>query len=638
MFAKLGQLAPSAQVRVWLGALGLGLISYLVLADKPWTVLVPDDRPMKVSEFVTKYLWIAAAINLGFTAVLAATAGWWAAPFRGELSTFNVQRSTPRWFWPLVIFAMALTAWLGWPRLGLGVWHDEATRVNNTIAGQFKAKPDGTFVYRPVKWQQTFFSFELPNHLLQTVLSRVANETWRAVAKPKGLQFSEVAIRLPGYLAGLVGLAGLAVLGWRIGFPEAGVVAAFLLAVHPWYLRYVGEARAYIFVMALMPVLVLSFLNAVERGRWRWWAAFAAVEFCLIYLYAVSVWIVLVANVCVLAALLARWGVTRELAGQLGRWLVSGLLAAMALLQLMLPCVPQFVTYANESLGRKGADSQWIVSFLSHLLAGIPWSYTHSREPSPYLEMMPWFSLHPVAGGLIVGVFGVGLVAGGIRLLGRKLPVALVPVMLLLPGAFYYWESISRGRLFHEWYLIFILPGCALLVALGWTAVSRRAGISLGVGLGAVALFAVWTTPQRELLRSRSVQPNRESVLLTRPTLDPNDPRQPHILTATFFSPPGPYDPRIERFTTIPEMVGLMERADRENASLFINLGFLETVAMEHPAKYALVKSPALFTRVAFLPGLHPALSREVFAYVPGAVAGIDFSTLKDDPSRKSHD
>ncbi len=611
------------------GLVAVGLGVYLVVGPKPWDLRIPEGGEMKVRDYVTVYSWIAAAINFSLTLLLAATARWWLRP-----SSFIKNPSSnikyPAWFLPLTVLAMAVTAWLGWPRLGQSVWHDEGNRVKNTISGQFKPQSDGSYKFRPVNWQTALFAYELPNHILQTALSKVANDAWRVVARPSGLQFSEVAIRVPCFLAGIASVGLLALLGWRLGQPAAGVLAAFLVAVHPWHIRYATEARAYALVLALLPALLIFLLNAVETGKWRWWIAFAFAEFCLVYSYATSFWIVLVASLGVPVALWARSGRSGETGIQVLRWLVTGTVAGMLLLQLMLPCLPQLFAYASESRGVPGVDMHWLRNFFSHLLAGIPWSYTYATD-SRYLELMPWFGRNPAIGAAIWIVVALACLGGGVRLVRPGLPRLLAPVILLVPAGLLYAEATLHGRLMHEWYLIFLLPGAVLLFAIGIDGLTRRAGFTLALGAFCVAAFAAWTTPQRLSLRTVSLQPDRESVQLTRPTLDPNDGRQKHILTATFFSPPGPYDPRIKKFRTVAELRELMERADRDDAALYINLGFLETVRAEHPRKYALVQNAAVFDEVALLPGFYPALDRHVFRYRRGSAAGFDFSAAGDD-------
>src|SRR5258705_10403310 len=84
----------------------------------------------------------------------------------------------------------------------------------------------------------------------------------------------------------------------ELEFPSAGVVAGFLSALHLWHIRYASEARAYTFVLCLIPLVIYFFLRTLEKGLWRWWAAFGTAEFFLMYSYPTCVYVVVVLNPC----------------------------------------------------------------------------------------------------------------------------------------------------------------------------------------------------------------------------------------------------------------------------------------------------------------------------------------------------
>ena len=134
---------------------------------------------------------------------------------------------------------------------------------------------------------------------------------------------------------------------------------------------------------------------------------------------------------------------------------------------------------------------------------------------------------------------------------------------------------------------------------------------------------------------TRSIQPNRESVLLTRPTLDPKDPKQKDILTATFYGPPEPYDPNIISFRNAAELGDLVRKADAGGKTLYVNLGYLTTVEGEHQNKYELLRHSGLFEDLGILSGFEPTMqSRHVFRYIPGSAANFDFRAVPRDRGR----
>jgi hypothetical protein len=168
---------------------------------------------------------------------------------------------------------------------------------------------------------------------------------------------------------------------------------------------------------------------------------------------------------------------------------------------------------------------------------------------------------------------------------------------------------------------VFALPGLAGLAALGITAPFARvsSGAASAGGLTALALYLALqgnvTSPTREALRSRSLQPLRESAALTRPVRDPLDPRNAAILTAGFESPPVYYDPRVQRLGNADDLRALMAEADREQRTLFVNFGRLKLVRKRRPEALALVEREDLFEPVATLHGFEPKLTRFVYRY-----------------------
>ena len=629
---------PAGRARIVLLGLGAILLGCLVLMKAPWTVVVDPAKGWRIPQYVAVYLWAGLAIDLFLVLMLAGTAHWWARPAAPASLPSRVR--APKWFWPAVVIAMVVDGGLCWPRLGQSFWHDESYPIRNAIVGFYKKKSDGSLRLRPATWAETLFFYKKPNHTLYSAMARVANDSWRAIAKPKGLPFNESVIRVPAYLAGIASIGAMALLLEHLEFSSAGALAAFLTALHPWHIRYSSEARAYAFVLMLLPLVTYCLLRAIEEGRWRWWAAQAAGQFLLIYSYPACAYVLAVLNLCVPLALWWQHGSTPGAFTQWLRWLASSAFAAMLFIPLILPCVPQFLEYVKGTPGQGQLTFGWVANFLAHMLAGIPWAYRGHYEANS-IEMYPWFVAHPGLGVLIVFLALSFLAMGIRRMIAKGRVPALLPVIFLLPAALCYAETKVRGGFVYEWYLIFLLPGALALVALGMdelaalarTRVARVAAGALIVGI--VLAYAAWTAPQRAFLRRQAIQPNRESVALCRPNLDPDDPRQRNIITATFYGPPEPYDPHIVIFRSAQQLGDLVREADASNKALFINLGYLTTVEGEHPAKYEFLKTSGMFEEVALLAGFEPTMqSRHVFKYIPGSAAGFDFNSLPADRGR----
>jgi hypothetical protein len=206
-----------------------------------------------------------------------------------------------------------------------------------------------------------------------------------------------------------------------------------------------------------------------------------------------------------------------------------------------------------------------------------------------------------------------------------------VALLLLAPGPLTWYVGYLRGHHMHNWYLVFALPSFAALVALGATSAFRRArSPALSAALTVVLCGAYlaglvsWTAAPRTALRTRSVQPYKESVLLIRGTLDPFDPGQEQAITISFSDPPDYYDPRVRIVETAEGLLGWLERADREDRPLYLNRGRLHRAAKSHPELVALAEREDLFELVAFIPGFEPLMSRKISRYRPGSRALID--------------
>ena len=105
------------------------------------------------------------------------------------------------WFWPLVIVAMALTAFWGAQRISQSLWDDEDSSLHRAVLGQYRRDKSGELNLRETTWEIALWNYWKPaNHQLQTVLSKACLECWQAVARPVGLQFSETgsSLSLPG--------------------------------------------------------------------------------------------------------------------------------------------------------------------------------------------------------------------------------------------------------------------------------------------------------------------------------------------------------------------------------------------------------------------------------------------------------
>ena len=89
--------------------------------------------------------------------------------------------------------------------------------------------------------------------------------------------------------------------------PATGVVAAWLIAIHPWNIPVTRVKRGDTASSSLSSRFCLLFWRrAMMTGHWRWWSAYAFAQFSLFYCYPASAFILLVLNLVSLGLLRGR--------------------------------------------------------------------------------------------------------------------------------------------------------------------------------------------------------------------------------------------------------------------------------------------------------------------------------------------
>jgi hypothetical protein len=621
-------------VRYILFALMGGIFAALLVAPKPW------EQPHlgKLDDYVRIYSWWAGLINLVPLALLAFTSRWWTQSLPQHTCN-NRPTKFPRGFFLCVGGAMGACAILGFPRLGQSLWEDEEYSVRRCIAGGHRVQEDGTVVVKKLPWKVTLWNYSsTTNHVFQSILSRLSHSAWRTIARPTGLQLSEAATRLPSYLSGILLVGLVALLAARFGLAWEGALAAWLIAIHPWHLRFATEARGYGLVALLIPLGCLLALNALNMGKWGSWIALAITNFALLYTWPPTLFTVLILNLCIALSLFTekRFSPARNVL--ILRWLASGIFASIVFLQLFLPCIPGLFEYLS---GVRDFDGH--AFFLKNVgtlfLTGSLWTRS-GQSPTPYMEYLPHANAHPVflciAIVLAAGLFVLGLY----RLWIAEPRARWLVAVLILPGLLTYAYAVLREKMLMEWYVGFMLPGVALVVSVGafWAfaplrrfSAARWTGPLLAVAL--VGAFAWLSQPARHFLLTWGAERYRESVLATRPSLDPNAPENLNIITAATTQPPYVYDPRVRRAVTVEQYADLMREADERGVPLYVNNGFPTALKIDFPGVFALLEDRAVFEPVGYFTGIDVMLDRVVHRYRPDGLTRADLCKSAETPS-----
>jgi hypothetical protein len=633
-------------VRIVLALILLVLILFLRETDRPWKKglesLSEAARP-GTKHFIVSGLYWAALGNAIVTGVLLLTMPLWLrVRKRAESKADRPARQAVLRFWIPVALAIVCGAIMGLPRLSLSLWGDEEHTLRTYIMGRFERNDAGEIVEKPNHWQRSLWAYINPNnHILNTVLARLSLGIWRSTWDGQGLPFNETALRLPGFLAALAGIAMLAYLLRSLGFTRAGIVAAWLCALHPWYLRYATECRGYAYMLLLLPASLLCLLLLWKDPQWRWGLLLGLCEFLLLYAYPGALYAVILANAAFLAALLMRGGKpdpswAMRVMPVARRWLVGSLAGAMVFLQLYAPCIPQLLRYLKARAGVEQPTMgwPWVQDFLSLVLTGTRWSFSQPENSivvtmADLLQRQGWL-------WVVLGLAAVAAVLGFVRFIRVGQFATYLAIALAASIAVTFWVAKWGGNFLYYWYLIFALPIVIMFMALGidqfggWFV--RRGWKSTGLAAPTVFLvaYAVLTSPQRHVLRVYPVEAQRESVLRTRPTLTLKREDVDSVLTfgmarggSQMMTVPS-YDPGAYYVDDAESLRELMLKADAENKPLFANIAMPALARIAYPEVMNILDNPSVFQLVKFFDGLEDNVTRYIYQYNRGSVQAYE--------------
>jgi hypothetical protein len=660
---------PNTRWRIALGVIAAVLTICLLIGPKPWVVASQIRGKVDTVDYVLIYGWIAGAVNLALLGLLAAICPWWAGS-KPQPSTLRVTAlarpvsrvglgnvaslgnathsgksqllipSAPRWFWPLVVAAMAVTFCYSLPRMNHGFWDDEELNVRTTLYGKFKLnKKTNENEFKRFDWVETVYGYARgPNsHTLFSILSRACIEAWNFVVKPSGFPLVEWPFRVPALIFGIAAGATIACLLREFGLPGAGVVAAFLLSVHPWHIRYASEARGYSLVIFLVPLLFVFWRRAMITGQWKWWSAFAATEFTLIYCYPGAIFILVLLNLITVGLIATRPDYAQERRAQTGRWFCVNLLAGILTLQLMLPLYPQAKRYF-DFVSSQGfvSGSSWVRNTVCFMIGGAPWT----KSDEPWAGYPEFFALYLGNSTLFViaASFAIALILVGAAYLMRTGwdSAAFVFVMALCPVITFVF-AYFRKFLLYENYVIYSLPGVVACAATGisvtaaylWRLPAGRIIVPATVSF-IVLTYTFYTNSIRQWIVENPLQQIRESVVYCRGTLDPSSGAQKRVRTASFCIPPYLYDAHMERFDSAGALIDALRRADKDGVPLLLNIGMPWAARQYSPQMWSLFTSDKLFEQPVRLRGFEPSLDRLVAKYKRGSAEHFDFTAYNN--------
>ena len=624
-------------------AAAAGAFSLLViLQPPPWRVLaeVGSIENLNFTRSVIFWTWLAGAVSVVIMAGLFLLAPWWAGAPSPDVGT-STNTGRPSWFWPLTLAAVLACGVVTGPTLGHDLWDDEHETLVSYVLGSYIRKAAGDHPrLKEVPWRKTFFGYSTPNnHVFHSILARSSNALWRAIARPRGLQFHYLAFRLPAFLAALAAVAALAVLLKEFGFPAAGVAAAWFLALQPWFTEHAAVARGYTLLMLFLLLAIVSWRRALLGGTWFWWGAFAAAQLLTLWTYPGALFFLAPLN---LAAVFLIWRRPPTVAGplrtQLSRWFCVNSITAAGLLPLVLPLMPQMKQYIAK-FDTIDIGAEWLCDVFWFFAGGAPWM----RGPAP--EGWQYHDVQIIAGALgtpalwVLGlVVVIPFLVGTVRLARSGAPGLALAVCCLAAPLLQFLYARQQRIFIWEWYVIFALPFVAMFWGMGASSIAGLFGRIpprwpfTGPLAGAALLFiyAFVTQPVRAWQAAHPKTPHRMSVLATRKNAaDFLSAENSRIITANVGTNPSlVYDPSLFLVHDPAELLLLCRLADRQDRPLMINLGHINTMGGDHARELALLQDRRLFGTSKMFGGADLIWNRYVFWYTPGSASAMDLATV----------
>lgn len=621
----LGRGGPSTARRLLATALAVLLVGLVVL-PAPWTLASgpgfgsPSGRPL-FDTVVAALFWVAVA-NAIVCGILLASAGLWARPLAPLPPPEAIPR-VGRLFWTLLLLAALLALGLRAPLASRSVWWDEAWSLRRVVVGEAAPAgdaPAAVEVARP-PWSRPFWDYRKPtNHVLYNVMARASVDAWRAVSGGDAHGFSHLAFRLPALVASVASVVLLGVALWQWGFPGAGVAAAFLLALHPWHVRYGAEARAYGLVVLFTLVACLSLTRALRGGGWRPWLAFGAAQLLLLWSQPVTVYLVVPLGALGVVAALGRRAPPRDRITLAMRAAVANLLAALLVLQVMAPNVAQALYWDDNRRQTSAVNVGVVQDVWSRLATGMPRRTAPEADPPEAFPSLATLApVRPWLGPLVYGAMPLLAALGLLRLLARPRAGRFVLPGVLAAAALAMGVTHAQRFYFYDRFVIYALVPVVAGLALGLATLlerapgvprrARSAWVALGLAAGLVA-YQLLVAPQTAVLLTRPFAPLRE--VARHLTVEGRALRAGLGLGGDVLRV---YDPGVQLVDSLAEVDALQRQSAREARPLYVVYGYPGMNRLRHPDVLARLEDRARYRLVARFDGTEPNLTYRIFRY-----------------------
>ena len=290
---------------------------------------------------------------------------------------------------------------------------------------------------------------------------------------------SEIAVRFPSAVAGILALPAIYVLARRLAGPQTGLIATGLLAISPYHIWYSQEAKMYSIVTLLALVSTILLIEGLDSGDKRLWVGYVIVTTVMFYSH--------VASVLIFAAQAAFVLLTYR------KWLWQARALAVVAAALTLPYVPIALWATKVVAGDVPTWHTDITIIDAFRIIGIKFATFRSTAEVEFRA--GWLYFLAAAGTAAWLLASESRRTTGILLVN----MALVPVVGI-------WLVSLRNSVFSDRYIIGALPAYLILIAIGITYLGRSAKGTLPAVIIATLLVAYTWFPVTDVNRSTIAQ------------------------------------------------------------------------------------------------------------------------------------
>ena len=496
----------------------LGVISFLINSVKPWE-LIQGESPQTRSynNQVITGIWYGLLFSSIICAALLFTWKKWSfANLKIKNTSDSIsEKTTSYYYWITLILIVFFGAFLRWNLVNSSLSWEEL----KILGGNSENIDSYEAVTSTNDWSAILWDYPSPDksHLLATMI-KFSHGTWSSLGKFSKPDFSEFAIRLPNFLASLASIFFIGILMRNWGFKGGGILASFLLAMHPWHIEQGSLATTdgvLIFLIILNALFLTKSINDT-KGRWRYWMAFSFNQLMISWLLPDGIIYAILFFICGYILIRNKEDIHSNYTFFLSRIFISHIISLMVFVPIFSPNIMQIkewrITpdYGVETFGN-------LVDSVTMTIFGLPFnSIDEIIKPSVISNSLSnEFFTHPLITSATILISIGAITVGFIKIWLHREGAAKILIFIILLGtlSILLSSTIVQSHHHNRFVSIMITP-ITILMSIGMIGAlhlfKHRKGINVIIFLIGISLCQSLNGNQRKLTLNRPHSPQKE--------------------------------------------------------------------------------------------------------------------------------